>query len=306
MLKPFLRSIKFKYLYHSAQWRASNVKQVPEFPVAFLIGCGRSGTTLAGRILSACPDICYHNEPYHYWVAIHEKSDVTNLLRIGPADYFLGDTDFSQDKSEVFRTLFAPPTENALVLEKTPHNVCRIGFLRQLVPTAKFLNIVRNGMMVCSSIKVAAQGTPYRILGKPNLNVWWGHNGSKWDALKRDCIEADYVTPEDASALVDDEQKAALEWIVSVEEFRNWKLKIPESCFEFCYQELVDNPEKCINAICQFLDLEESGDWIATFGQKLRPERDKVDIDIRLPDSLRERFNAIQEQYGFTGRAQSL
>ena len=45
-------------------------------PVCFIAGCGRSGTTFLGRILSMHPGIAYLEEPRNYWIAINKKTDV--------------------------------------------------------------------------------------------------------------------------------------------------------------------------------------------------------------------------------------
>lgn len=303
MIKPFLRAVKFKYLYGKALRAAANASATVDFPVAFLVGCGRSGTTLAGQCLAMCPTVKYHNEPYHLWAAILPETDVTNLHRIGEASYFLDAQDLVEDKSHIFNSLFQPQDMRNLVLEKTPHNVCRIGFLKKLAPHAKILHIVRNGMMVCSSIKVASESNPYRIFGKPEYNTWWGHEGVKWNSLVRDSVNAGYVAQKEIEVLTSNEQKAAVEWIVSNHEFQNWNKRIPDACHEFLYHSLVEDVRGCLISICEFLSIETNESWLDQFQGAMRPERKTVDIEIRLPPQLCSKFNAIQDRYDFVGRA---
>ena len=82
-VKPWLRALKYGYL----RWRADRVARKPgpddripaSAPVAFLFGCGRSGTTILGRIMSRHPDVCYLREPGYMWAAINRETDFSNF-----------------------------------------------------------------------------------------------------------------------------------------------------------------------------------------------------------------------------------
>ena len=46
----------------------------------FIIGCGRSGTTLLGKMFDAHPAVRYLYEPYHLWAAIEPATDFLQAL----------------------------------------------------------------------------------------------------------------------------------------------------------------------------------------------------------------------------------
>ena len=70
----------------------------PAVQSAYLIGCGRSGTTVCGRVLKNHPGVYYFYEPYHLWAAIDPTIDVLNLYHTGTANFLL-DTNDCTDRS---------------------------------------------------------------------------------------------------------------------------------------------------------------------------------------------------------------
>jgi hypothetical protein len=61
--------------------------QIPKIPIedkspptswapVFLIGCGRSGTTVVAKVLSAHPEIAFLNEPRTLWMQVFPHFDV--------------------------------------------------------------------------------------------------------------------------------------------------------------------------------------------------------------------------------------
>ncbi|MHC4305896.1 MAG: hypothetical protein ACYTGY_17125, partial [Planctomycetota bacterium] len=82
-VKPWLRTLKYGYLRWHAErlaHRPAGDDSVPDpAPMAFIFGCGRSGTTMLGGLFSKHPEVCYLREPGYMWAAIEPETDCFNL-----------------------------------------------------------------------------------------------------------------------------------------------------------------------------------------------------------------------------------
>jgi hypothetical protein len=104
----------------------------------FIIGAPRSGTTNLGSILARHPALAYLEEPRLTWrYGNDSKSD-----RLRPSDA-------TTPVIEHIRTTFAHAVRHAgkrRLLEKTPSNGLRIGFIDRIFPDCLFVHIIRNGL----------------------------------------------------------------------------------------------------------------------------------------------------------------
>jgi hypothetical protein len=127
-----------------------------------VIGAPRSGTTMLANLLSAHPDLAYLEEPRLTWrYGNDSKSD---LLR--PADA----------RPEVLRHVrgrFADAVRAAgrrRLLEKSPSNSLRMGFVERVLPGCLFIHVVRDGVDSVLSIRkfweLHAHGLPVERLGR--------------------------------------------------------------------------------------------------------------------------------------------
>ena len=138
----------------------------------FIIGCGRSGTTLLGELLAGHPEFSYRYEPYHLWAAVDPITDFLHLYSRGEYHCLLDASSVTPTARLRFRRLISAPSGLTLV-EKSPHNALRIGYLDALVPGARFIHIVRDGIDAARSIEKVAR-VNRRMAFRPSLNEWWG------------------------------------------------------------------------------------------------------------------------------------
>lgn len=305
-LMPYARAVKWSLRRRAAERRA-NAGPVPALPpVAFVIGCGRSGTTVLGHILCEHTSIRYFFEPYDCWAAIDRRNDVIQTFHRCDADLFRGAEAADEKSRQRFARLFQlDDSRQQLLIEKTPFNAYRIGYLEGLAPGSRFVHIVRDGVNVSRSIGRLATTNLYRIAGKPNLNQWWGVDHYKWRAMARDGKAAGYFADE-VDTLTTDEQKGAYEWITSLMEVDRWRDRLGDRLFEFQYESLTRDPRGELIRLCGFLGVGAPDDWLKGAENELEPARSNRGEPLRLPPGMCRAFNDFQQRYGYDDRAEPL
>jgi Sulfotransferase family len=141
-------------------------------PFLFIVGCGRSGTTMLRSMFDSHPDIAIPGESGFIWQRKnrYEGPDGFDAQRF--VDYLLGHRRFRRwglDRSAVRSTLLEPtPTEYADALrrlyrlyadsrgkerygDKTPGHVLRIPLLADLFGEARVVHLIRDGRNVALS-----------------------------------------------------------------------------------------------------------------------------------------------------------
>ena len=307
-VKPLLRALWYASLKWSAEWIARLQCPDDHTPVsrpAFIVGCGRSGTTVLGRLLGKHPQVCYLQEPYHLWIAVDRRADVTNLFHSTDGCFFMHGGHHTPGAQVRFNRLVHRMCRGAKLVEKTPHNVARIGFLETLTKDALYVHVVRNGVDVAYSIDRIARTNPYRIAGQGHHNQWWGPDDCKWQALAGEGAARDYF-PDEVARVHSHVQRGAYEWLVSLGEADRWRANLDGRLHELTYTQLTEEPARMLRHLCVFLGLACPGDWLDRPFAEVRPERHNPGRTIELPPQMSAQFNAYQEHYGFEGRAQAL
>lgn len=307
-LRRYLRPVRYAQRRRGAERlarRPSAFDGGTEPAPGFIMGCGRSGTTIMGKILASHPQVCYLFEPYHLWAAVDRRTDATNLYYKTDARMML-DGDVVTDETRMrFRRAILSQRAKAgkeFLIEKTPHDAMRIGFLEALAPGARYAHIVRDGVAVAGSIAKVAGDSEYKIAGRPGLNQWWGENDVKWRNLARDGAAAGYFADE-VESLKTHAQRGAYEWLVSLGEVERWRERLGPRLHEFTYEGLLAEPRETLTALTGFFGLGAPEEWLAASAAMLGEGRSKGKT-IALPAKMAAAFNAWQERFGFAGRAE--
>lgn len=247
------RLIKFAEKYQSIAYSILPFKRVVR-PV-FIIGCGRSGTTIFGRALSWHSDITYLNEPRQLWFSAYPETDIwTSEAFKRKGKLALSAADTSCLKSKKLKRLFhfeLKSTGAPVLIEKLPINNFRLEFIYKIFPDARFIHIYRNGLEVAKSIEKMCE-----------TGNWFGENSYKWKLL------VDYANSrsrkEDLPSLCETNyDKGLLEWRLSTEAAVDFLQKLPdEAFFEFKYDELIENPVETISRILEFIGVTNDQDVI--------------------------------------------
>ncbi|NET07883.1 MAG: sulfotransferase [Symploca sp. SIO2B6] len=310
-IKPRLRALKYRWLRWSAEQRAEKVfdsNQTRSKSLAFILGCGRSGTTILGKVFSDHPQVSYLFEPYYLWAAIDRRTDALNLFHNIDASLIMNASHYNENSQLRFNRLIRSArggVQVKLVIEKTPLNAMRIGYINALAPNSKFVHIVRNGVDVCYSINKIANSNSYKITGKPALNQWWGINYAKWKALASDGTASGYYT-DNVHNLENNLSRGAYEWLVTLGEIDRWREALDDRLKELTYDTLTTKPKSTLKDLCEFFEIDSPQSWLDKSVSAISSPRHKQGLTVSLPPAMCKAFNSYQQRYGFSNRAACL
>lgn len=228
-----------------------------------VLGSPRSGTTLLGNLLGAHPSLAHLVEPRLTWKYGNDaKSD---MLR--PED---ARPEVCQHIRQTFARMVATQ-ERERLLEKTPSNALRLGFVDRVLPGCKFVHIIRDGVDSVLSIQ----------------KFWQNHarglqKGKIGERLKEiDLRRAPYyakelmrrVLPESFSGVVGQPvwgpripgidgllkelsvlEVCCLQWRMSVESACHYGRQLPEDRYLEC--RLEDMSVELLESVLEFCELE--------------------------------------------------
>jgi len=217
---------------------------------AFIVGCGRSGTTILGTILSHHEDVSYVNDRFDLWIRPFGVTDIWghryDAPRFNPR-VALTEADVPVEGRQRFYELLEFERRGRQVLvEKLAINNFRIGFLMGLCPDASIISIVRHGAEVAWSIEA-----------KVNQGQWYGKGDAKWEHLVSYANAHGYghVLPLCHTAW----DRALLEWRMSVEAAERYlNANPPARLLQLRYEDLIDEPEALCRRLESFLSLKPS------------------------------------------------
>lgn len=240
----------------------SIVKKIPQFkkikqPV-YILGTGRSGTTILGIVLSMHRDVGFLNEPKAIWHSVYPSEDLIGSYSRGKAAYRLDASNASsQEKKSLRRLLGAYLTISfsKRVVDKYPELIFRVPYVKALCHDAKFLFLVRNGWDTCHSIEAWAGQLGKQKNGE--IHDWWGANRRKWILLVEQIIpEHQDLAPFSSQMLnwTNHVDMAAVEWIVSMREGMKLVKKHPNEVLRVNYEELCISPKTTMQSIMKFCE----------------------------------------------------
>ncbi len=215
----------------------------------FIIGCGRSGTTLLGNLLSKHPDVLFLNEPRGFWFSAYPETDIwTDNAEAHNGKLYLNDSDETSSKSAKLRSLFYNELvrkKKKILIEKTPINCFRLELIDRIFKNAKYIHIFRNGIDVAKSIELRCR------VGK-----WYGINTYKWKQIEK-YAALNKSTKEIIKKCDSFFEKGLFEWRLSSESAANFLSQIPKNRFiEISYKKLKQQPDYSVRRVLSFLNLK--------------------------------------------------
>lgn len=215
----------------------------------FIIGCGRSGTTLLGELLSKHPDVLFLNEPRELWFSAYPETDIwSKNAEVHNGRLYLNESDEISYKSAKLRSLFYNELvrkKKKLLIEKTPINCFRLALIDRIFKNAKYIHIFRNGIDVAKSIELRCR------VGK-----WYGINNYKWKQIEN-YAALNKSTKENIEKCDGFFEKGLLEWRLCTESAVNFLYQTPKNRFiEISYKKLKQQPDYSARRVLSFLNLK--------------------------------------------------
>ena len=247
MIKEFIKNI----LFHLKKNKYTLV------PV-FIIGCGRSGTTILGKTLSNHPKIKYLNERRDLWHKSYPEFNIwgKNVLN---SKLHADEKDYDKEKSSELRNLFLKEQVLAnatILLEKLPINNFRLKFLQKCFPKAKYIYLTRNGLEVSRSIEKRIQ-----------KNNWY--TGRKLRLLQQHL--------EDEINIMPDLHKGMWEWKLSMDKSHLFFQKLKRDKFiHLSYQDFIENTKDSLTKIFEFLKLEINDEFLELISQNIKRQNNEI------------------------------
>lgn len=215
-------------------------------PFVFIVGRGRSGTTLLRAMLTSHTELAIPNET-HFIVPLSRdrrlfegdrlciEAFLTRIERVPGYQHM--ELDHDHVKS-VFHTcapssypaavrllfkIYAESVNKSRYGDKTPIHVLHVEYLARMFPGARFIHVIRDGRDVVLS----------------NLDLAWGP-GSVWEG--------------------------AVYWKKFVNEGRRAGARLgPQRYRELRYEDLIDDPERNVRNLCDFVELEYESSMLHYF-----------------------------------------
>jgi len=250
-------------------------------PPIILFGNFRSGTTLLHKLISAHPDVVSLYEPVGLWLYADpsrehdefEAQDATDKVKQYIRNWFLK---------------YQQQNGNRIVVEKTPHNILRIPYIRAIFPEAHFLYIVRNPLSFVSSVELKwpqpatrkrlvkrlkttpINQLPYylkrflsqqwnnKILRRKYLSIW----GPRYKGIQEDLKTQDLMTV------------IARQWShASRKAEQDLALFEDGQVLRLRYEDFVQNPISDMKRICAHCGLEMTPDLAKTVKEMVKTDR---------------------------------
>jgi hypothetical protein len=250
--------------------------------IVFLVGCARSGTTWLQRLLASHPKIHTGQESFFFSSYIGPQlrtwREEVRTLSTGRGGAgmraYLRESEFLSVLREEMFKLMQPmigdlPTGH-IFLEKTPNHALWMTEIHEMLPKARFINILRDGRDVVSSLVAASRTWAY-----------WAPNNAF---------------------------RASRIWVRSVEAAEKSMKKLPPEQFvEVRYEQLLDSPQLVLQNISHFLGIDWADEAIA---EAIRRNDAKVALKTATPIPIKGEFSLVsggevKQPPGFIRKAKS-
>lgn len=297
--KGFLEFSKFQISYLKNK-RCDNGSIIQDSTkLCFIGGCGRSGTTLTGNLLSFHPGVFYLNEPRPFWLAISNETDIWGYSNNSDKLNSLILKKMNAEDQKAFNMLFSYVScqhYGQTLIEKSPENIFRLSWLASVHPEMKFINVIRNGYDVIRSVVVESSfNIPY---GLQDMNNWYGRRFVKQKLLLSTALELG-ISQDIINSCQNQYELAALEWICSHIAMEQFLSADPSRrVHTLRYEEIVERPWVEIKNVFDFLAMDVD----SALEKKIQSfvkgrKRTAIIEDLSLP--IKQLFEHYQRKLGY-------
>lgn len=220
----------------------------------FIVGTGRSGTTLLGVLLSMHRDVGFLNEPKAIWRGAYADEDLVGNWGVAAARYRFGAADATPRARRALQRRYGGWLRfsgTTRLVDKYPELIFRLPLLLALFPDARVVWLQRNGDDTCRS--VVNWSTQHGSERDGQREDWWGLDGRKWRLLVDEvaATDADFAPHlawlrSEASPL----DRAAVEWMLAMREGLRLQTRLGPALVTVRYEDLQRAPRATLQALC--------------------------------------------------------
>lgn len=187
-------------------------------------------------------------------------------------------TDILSTKFTTIVSMHLAATQRPRFLNKRTANTQRIDCINTLFPDAYFIHIIRDGRAVAHSL--------IKTDWWNNIPLWW--KGKKTPHQ----LQESGVNPIEI---------AALHWKHNVEEIISKKGKLKHRYLEIRYEDLVQNPRLCIQAIIEFTHLSSSDKFLTNIPRTFPNLNNKWQIQLtnKQKQILSQTIDTLEKKLGY-------
>lgn len=273
----------------------------------FIIGTGRSGTTLLQKMMTRHPDTFVF--PETHWIPKlaevfgRQAVPVENLLDIVErTTHVTGKPTTAMDRGrfvarvgagremtvrafcdEIGR-MFAEDAGKRFWADKTPDYNGQMTLLQQLWPETRFIHILREGTKVADSMM---RHPGFQVMAALNEISWCpiSYNGYHQQAQRRETGPADFTT------LWHDRLKRTLDEASRL---------APERYLEIRFEDLVADPHRILAQLAVYCHLSVDPTWLTEASALIDPRRQKRIPSPAIVETFGARENALLERVGYS------
>jgi len=259
------------HLWRHTFGRGARVQQ----PV-FLIGCPRSGTTIAVDLFALQPELANLSEGPEIWDP-HGYLDFEADHHWTAADVRPRDAARLHARFEYHRRWHG----KARFVNKYPRSSVRIDYMRAVFPDAVFIHVVRDGRAAAASM-LQALGRRRRGQLKPDMPFC---HPPGWRELVRE----------------DKAEQVALQWREVVGFIRNKRAELGPAYHEFKYEEMCDDPRGVLAAAWRFAGLRVDEDIVASLPERLESQnfKWKEQLNLQQIETVNRVAGPLLEELGY-------
>jgi hypothetical protein len=293
LLRPLLRAMSRRRVRLPAGAQ-------PASPV-FIVGMGRTGSTVLGKVLSMHRDVTFLNEPKLLWHVAFPHEDLIGSYSRGPAHYRLDAShvdDGVRDRARHLHRWALALTDARRVVDKYPALVFRIPFVKAIFPDAQVLFLTRNGWDTVRS--VARWSQRYGTVMRDETYDWWGVDRRKWRLLVEQVVAPDPAFAgrvAEIAAYVDPIAMAAVAWTTAMREGLTALATRPEDVHRVRFEVMTQEPGATLAHVAEICGLPEDGVFLSYARETLAPVPPKPPVD--LPDAIRPLFLETMAALGY-------
>lgn len=271
----------------------------------FIMGMGRSGSTILGKVLSMHREVGFLNEPKAIWFTVDPREDVNGNFYRGPAQYHFAASDVTPERRKTIQRIYGfyqLVTGSSRIVDKNPEVIYRIPYIREFFPDARFVFLARNGWDTIYSTTAWSKREGRKVNGV--LEDWWGANQRKWKFMVDQLVSSDPLLStrkEEISKFTRHEDMAAVEWTISIREGLQWLKELPEAVHLIRYENLTERPAEALKALLDFCELPDDKVFLDYAKRVLAPGRTHNER-IGLSPAIEPLFLETMSELGYPAR----